>query len=73
MARSRYSTKLAKAAWHAIKVRRAGREYVTVRKTRDPRIKGGKLAFGPYRTKKKACGVAKYQYVGTGLPIKGCA
>jgi hypothetical protein len=57
---SRYSTKLRRAAWHAIAVKGG---YV-VRKTRDPRIRAGRFAFGPFRTKREACRVASYQAYG---------
>ena len=63
---AKYSTRLKKPAWHAIAVRGG----FVVRKTRDPRIKGGRYAFGPYKTKKKACEVAQYQSHGT--PAKEC-
>jgi len=56
----------ASPAWYAIATS-AG--YV-VRKTRNPKIKGGRFAFGPYGTKSKACQVGSYQAHGT--PPKGC-
>jgi hypothetical protein len=68
------------AAWYAIAIKqpiRASSEKgpvvgtFVIRKTRDPRrIKGGRYAFGPYGTKKKACQVGSYQNYGR-LP-KGC-
>jgi hypothetical protein len=57
-----YNTKLKKAAWHVI----ATKNGFVVKKVRDPRIKGAVFAFGPYKTKKKACGVARYQTFGVG-------
>jgi len=73
------------AAWYAIAIKqplRASSEKgpvagaFVVRKTRDPRIKGGRYAFGPYRTKKKACEVGCYQNyarVPQGCPVSACA
>jgi hypothetical protein len=56
----------ASPAWYAIAVR----DGFVVRKTRNPKIKGGRFAFGPYSTKGKACQVGSYQSHGT--PPKGC-
>jgi len=65
------------AAWYAIAVRRkSGRSdprflnFIVVTKVKNPKIRGGRYAFGPYLTKKKACEVGSYQ--GHGLPPKGC-
>lgn len=54
-------------AWYAINV---GRGRYTVRKTTNPKIRGGRFAFGPYKTKKKACQVGSYQ--GYGEKPEGC-
>lgn len=53
-------------SWHAI----ATADGFVVRNTRNPEIPGGRYAFGPYGTKKKACQVGQYQAHGT--PPKGC-
>jgi hypothetical protein len=63
---SRYSTKRKTAAWYAISTKTG----FVVKKTRDPRIKGGRFAFGPYKTKTKACEVGSYQSYGE--KPKGC-
>ena len=64
---AKYSTRLRSARWHAIAVR----DGFVVKKTKNPRIKGGRYAFGPYKSKREACEVAQYQ--SHGRPAKGCS
>jgi hypothetical protein len=55
-----------RAAWYAI----ATNAGFVVKKTRNPKIRGGRYAFGPYKTKGKACQVGMYQRHGN-VP-RGC-
>jgi len=67
------ATRRKTAGWHAIAVSGASEGVpvkFVIRKTARPEIKGGRYAFGPYRTKKKACQIAMYQ--GYGHVPKDC-
>jgi hypothetical protein len=55
------STKRAKLAWHAISTKRG----FVVKKARKPR-----RGYGPFRDKREACEVGKYQ--GGGVKPQGC-
>jgi hypothetical protein len=50
--------------WYAIKVGAPTTGHFTVRNTTNPRIKDGRFAFGPYRTRAEACRVGGYQDYG---------